>query len=80
MKKGEVSMKNLIIAAMIIVGATTYTRDFEYREKLTHKIKIQNHNLERDGRVTCNIWDLQKENHDDFILELKKQDRGHEKR
>jgi len=78
MKKGEVSMKNLIIAAMIIVGATTYTRDFEYREKLTHKIK--KYNLERGGRVTCHIWDLQKENDNDFILELKKQDRGHEKR
>ena len=73
-------MKNLIILAALLIGTTTYARDFEYREKATHKIKIQKHNLERGGRVTCNLWGLNKENDNDFLLELKKQDRGHEKR
>ncbi len=72
-------MKRLIILLMILVGAISYGRDFEFNIKRDVKAEIDEE-IDRAGRYALNIWDLEGENYSDFHRELDIQYRGHEGR
>lgn len=60
-------MKKIVLIGMIIIGALSYGRDYEYMERDEKKLQIMEEKLEKDGRIAEIGWNierkgLQKEN------------------
>ncbi len=72
-------MKRLIILLIILIGVTSYSRDFEFNEKRDIKAGMDEE-IGRVGRYALNIWNLEEEVYSDFQRELETQYRGHEGR
>ncbi|GLI54943.1 hypothetical protein PM10SUCC1_04580 [Propionigenium maris DSM 9537] len=64
-------MKNLLIIVMIVFGVTTYSRDFEYREK-EERSKFDTISLERGGRYDFSSWASQETTVEEVNLEFER--------
>jgi len=77
-------MKKLLLITMMVVGAVSYGRDFEYNER-RDVVEVSNEQVERMSRFTEAEWNLERsvakenfENYIEFHKELETMDRGHE--
>lgn len=72
-------MKKVLLLMMIVMGAISYGRDFEYREKVGVQIGHEEQ-LDRAGRYACEAWDRETDSYSVFHRELDTQYRGQEGR
>lgn len=77
-------MKKILLLMMVILGVTSFARDFEYNEK-RDIVKPVEEQVERLSRFTPQEWQLEKEEteknfekYEDFHRELDRADRGEE--
>lgn len=68
-------MKNLLIIVMIVFGVTTYSRDFEYREK-EERSKVDMISLERVGRYDFSRWFPQESTGEENYMEFERYSRS----
>ncbi len=68
-------MKNLLIIVMIAFSVTTYSRDFEYREK-EERSKVDMISLERIGRYDFSRWYTQESTGEENYLEFERYSRS----
>jgi len=80
-------MKKILLVMMVVMGAMSYGRDFEYNGKRDVERYIQRVDeakVDRTGRSTCGEWnrefDSNFERYSKFHRELNTQDRGHQDR
>lgn len=72
-------MKKILLLMMIVLGAISYGRDFEYNERRNVEME-SSEKVERVGRFACDIWDFDGRSYTHFHRELETQYRGHEGR
>ncbi len=77
-------MKKLLLLTMLILGVTSFARDFEYNEK-RDIVKPMEENIDRLSRFTPQEWQMDKEatemnfkKYEDFHKELERTDKGEE--